>query len=211
MCVVRRPLSVVFMGVLCALGGDVPVGSRPAEQRTTDNGQLTTDEVLALRPNPGPERLPSVPTWKTWLNLALILSAAATVVLLFREVSRRRQVQPQPPPHQWALAELRRLGDRPLADGEALYQLHVAVSEVLRQYLNRRFHLRALEQTTPEFSDALKTCEDLTSEQKAQVIDLLGRADLVKFARVERAAKDGSALLDAARRFVEQTSAGRAR
>jgi hypothetical protein len=123
-----------------------------------------------------------------------------------RRLARRVPKVPVPvldlrPPHEIALAKLAALGVYESGDPRPFY---FALTEIVREYLGRRFGFDALEQTTTELLASL----DATRAAAPHVADVRGwleACDLVKFASVKVSGADAQAALDAARRLVERT------
>ena len=83
----------------------------------------------------------------------------AAAVLWWRRRRRRAMAARPQPAHLLALAELDRLQEAGLGDGERFEAFYVRLSAILRRYLGWRFGLRALMQTTEEFVAGLPGAE----------------------------------------------------
>jgi hypothetical protein len=143
-----------------------------------------------------------------WLRgAALTLAGALTVAAVGWGWKRRRAQQAGPvPPERRALQELERIEGRVAQAEGAAY--HTELSDVVRRYLAERFGLRAPQQTTAEFLEAVRRVPDLTDQQQALLCDLFGRCDLAKFARAGTSAEEGRHATALARAFVLQTARG---
>jgi hypothetical protein len=106
-----------------------------------------------------------------------------------------------------ALAELARLDLDEFIRSERVQELYVAMTGIVRHYIERRFALRAPRQTTPEFLAGLCGEASLTHEHKRLLGEFLEAADLVKFARFSPAVDDVHAARAAAERFIRGTDA----
>jgi hypothetical protein len=109
-------------------------------------------------------------------------------------------------PHEHALAELERLrtaSRRSEAEVEAFY---VAVSQVLRVYIERRFHLRAPERTTEEFLRDLEASDGPIRRHRLELERFLAQCDLVKFAAVRPNEAEHEATWRTAHDFVVATA-----
>jgi hypothetical protein len=82
---------------------------------------------------------------------------------------------------------------------------HFELSDILRQYIERRFKLRAQEQTTDEFLAGLPDQRVFNGEQQLLLQDFLRRSDLVKFAKYAPQANQSREAAEACRRFVVET------
>jgi hypothetical protein len=75
---------------------------------------------------------------------------------------------------------------------------------IIRTYLEARYGIPALENTTEEILSALRS-KWLTSSNNKLLMEILTLADLVKFARAEPSSEVHSSTLQQAKVFVEST------
>jgi hypothetical protein len=106
------------------------------------------------------------------------------------------------PPHRKAKDRLRNANEL-LSDPYAFCSL---VSNVVRSYIEERFDLHAPDRTTEEFLEELRRTTVLHVDHKRLLEEFLTRCDLVKFARHEPTHPELQALLDAALRFIDETT-----
>lgn len=167
---------------------------------------LAADEPLELRPaigDLGRRRFPGVPIWG-WIAAGLALVAGAAFVA-YRLWTAQRARARQQSAYDVARGEL----DALLAAGrprpETMDAFYVALSLIVRRYLENRFALRSPELTTEEFLAEMGRSPDLARSHQALLRDFLVQADLVKFAghRPDAASVDRS--IAAAERFLEDT------
>jgi hypothetical protein len=171
---------------------------------------LTEDE-LALAQEFGELPLPAaladestVPAW-AWAALgAFVLALAAGLYWLW---SRKRHAPAPPPVPAWeaALRRLKELESRKLPAKGRYETFYVDLSSILRYYIEDRFHIRAPEQTTPEFLESAQSSGALSADQQEVLSKLLRHCDRVKFARYEPAMDEMDDSLEVVRRFVEET------
>jgi hypothetical protein len=183
-------------------------GSSPSSRGqppATNNGLGTTDQ-LDLRPNVGPEQMPSVTTWRTYVSIALLIGVAVLFGMLLWVWLRVPPPASELPPHEWALTELDKLGDEEPVHAEEIRLRYTWLSYILRQYLDRQFQFNSVEQTTPEFVAALQINNCLGAEQKTQLVALLQQADLVKFAGMIPPMNERKEFRAVIRRFILDTS-----
>lgn len=135
------------------------------------------------------------------------LAVAALVAALYRLLNRRRAPAAAPRPvHEVALEALAKLRAARLLEAGRHEEFYVRLSDVVRTYLEGRFHLRAPEMTTEEFLQAAQRDPQLTPPQRSSLGTFLSEADLVKFARYVPAADDAERAYRAAREFVQATA-----
>ncbi len=153
---------------------------------------------------PGPEKLSPLPPspWpQVLLLLAVVLTAGAGLALLVRAGRRwRAGGERHVPVHERALARLDAVPEE--APAAVVY-----LDAILRGYLEERYGVEALRQTTREVLSALAEKNALSGEQMAALTDLLGWYDVAKFA----GGADVAEVRDASertRQFVRTTAPG---
>jgi hypothetical protein len=140
----------------------------------------------------------SLPWWLYALPGGALLLLLPTALILRR--SRRPPPAPETP-DQRALAEL----DRAAADDSERF--HTQIADVLRRYLAERFELKALQQTTAEFIESLRSVSQLSAEQQAVLRDALERCDQARFAGLGAPPEEWHALAEQVRAFIRETAA----
>lgn len=119
---------------------------------------------------------------------------------------RRRRLQvekPKLPPHILALIALEELRSRHLWQDGFVREYYSDLSDILREYLDGRFGVGAMEMTTPEILSALvECCEKRELESSRGFFEL---ADLVKFAKYKPSGEDCEESFVVVSRFVDQT------
>jgi hypothetical protein len=192
-----------------------PRGGGDAVKTSSGTVQLTVQSAL---PNPAGEPelgLDVVDPTFPWLRTLLIAGAGVLLLAVLFLLWRWRKKRPQPvaaakraPPHERAMARIVRLrGMRPstLAELQAFY---VEISSLVRDYIEGQFGVHAPEMTTEEFLGSAETAARLQAEHRESLREFLLRCDLVKFAGHVPEDAEREALLDAAQRFVEESSGG---
>lgn len=144
----------------------------------------------------------------SWVALLGIASGLAILVsggvLGYRTLRARRRVAQQRSAYDEAVAQLVALEARP-PDETTADAWFVALSAIVRRYLEHRFEIRAPELTTEEFLQVATARPELTPEHRALLTSFLERCDRVKFAGYRPDADESLATLKAARGFVEDT------
>lgn len=146
--------------------------------------------------------------WK-WVMLGIfILLAIAGAIYYFRK-RPEQQVSPIPekpviPAHQIALDKLNQLRDKQLWQQDQVKQYHSELSDVIREYLENRYQINALEQTTEEIFAALKH-KKITNDNRNVLRRMLTLADLVKFAKEKPEGIVNEQSMEKAVNFVMET------
>ena len=128
-----------------------------------------------------------VPFW-TPERMALALGGALLFLVLVAVAvwywqKRVRPVAPPPDPRLVALEALQRLSG---PEGESMSALEfvVAVTDILRRFLEGRHAMAASKQTSEEFLENLERSNQFSETVREQLRRFLGRCDAVKFAAV---------------------------
>jgi hypothetical protein len=144
-----------------------------------------------------------------WLGLLGIASGLAVIgsgsVLGYRALRARRRIEQQRSAYDEAVAQLRALETAGPPDAAAADSWFVALSSIVRRYLELRYDIRAPELTTEEFLQVATARPELHAEHRALLTSFLERCDRVKFAGYRPDADESLATLKAARGFVEDT------
>ena len=109
------------------------------------------------------------------------------------------------PPHVVAMQALDSLAEKKLWQNGRNKEFHTELTDILRQYIERRFNVPAMEKTSDEIIDELY---ELAESQKASLTNLkqiLSMADLVKFAKYQPFADENQLSFMNSKMFVEQT------
>ena len=137
--------------------------------------------------------------------LAVIAIVAAAVYLIIRY---RRRSDPEyahkDPAHVVALRKLDKYRGRGMWAPEKQKTFYSGVTDTLREYIAARYGISAMEMTTAEIFDSMKST-DVPSTLQNDVRDLFERADFVKFAKFVASDEDNAAALPVAVRFVTET------
>ena len=140
--------------------------------------------------------------WIIGAIVLLLCLAGAFYFFYFAREEERADLPPPPPPdppHVIALRELKVLGAGTGLDDKDFYS---RLDHILRQYLEGRYDIPALERTSGEVTELLRE-ESLRSTD--ELADLLSQVDLVKFAKAELPAERRATAAERVRAFVEAT------
>lgn len=112
--------------------------------------------------------------------------------------------EPGLPPDQIAIKELDRIEALSLIDRGMIKEYYTLISEVVRRYLERRFHVPVMESTTTDTLDMLTQIE--VGDQPYRLVEsVLKESDLVKFAKWIPKRELANQAIENARRIVELT------
>jgi len=113
-------------------------------------------------------------------------------------------VKPSIPAHVVALNKLKELRDKKLWQQDEIKQYYIELSDVLREYLEKRYQVQTHEKTTDEIFDGLKR-KSITNENRTKLKQLLVLSDLVKFAKARPLPAENDESMENAIGFVVNT------
>ena len=116
-----------------------------------------------------------------------------------------KKEKPKEPAHLVAFRDLDNLKKELLWQKGLVKEYHSRLTEVLRVYIEERFDILAMESTTDEIIDALKSGGQLDKELNQGLYTMLSRADFVKFAKANPLADENEQSLTFAYQFVSKT------
>ncbi len=156
----------------------------------------------------------SVPfSWKELLPYVYwslgIIAAILVVVYLTKRFNKEKPKdvlvkQPKIPPHILALQELEKLRRQNLWQEGKVKIYHSRISDILRFYIEGRFRIPAMEQTSDEIMAGFKSVV-IDSESKAKLKQIFLLSDLVKFAKEEPLPTENEMSMNNAFDFVNGT------
>jgi hypothetical protein len=150
----------------------------------------------------GPKPIPSPWLWPAWLAGGLALAALGYAAWRW---NRRRTLATAKLPYEIALDRLEEA--RALMQTETAREFSITVSEIVRHYIEDRFHVRAARRTTEEFLyDLLESSDALLAGHRSLLADFLHHCDLAKFALWVLSIEEMENMLQSARTFVIETA-----
>jgi len=158
-----------------------------------------TQDIRDIR---GPKHIPSPWLWPAWLAGSLALTALGYAAWRW---NRRRALAAAKLPYEIALDRLEEA--RALMQPENAREFSITVSEIVRHYIEDRFHVGAARRTTEEFLyDLLESSDALLASHRSLLGDFLVHCDLAKFARWILSIEEMESMLQSARTFVIETA-----
>jgi hypothetical protein len=141
-----------------------------------------------------------------WVLPALIAGVVLTGLALYGlwRWGRKRHT-PILLPYEIALRRLDEI--RPLMQPAKAREFCIAISDIIRSYIEQRFHVTATRQTTEEFlRDLLESANAALAQNRALLGEFLHQCDFVKFAALSLTLNNMEALRQSARKFVLETA-----
>jgi hypothetical protein len=144
--------------------------------------------------------------WVLFPLLAALLIAGAVYYLIRNKKKKPLAdlVKPGLPAHIIALNQLTELRDKKLWQQEKVKEYYSELSDVLREYLEKRYSIKTQERTTDEIFESLEKV-GLAAKSKNTLHQLLTTADLVKFAKEKPSAPENEQCITDAISFVSDT------
>ena len=140
--------------------------------------------------------------------MALLAAIVALVIYFKRRKPKEKEVAPPPPPvpaHIIAMRELEELRAKKLCEQGFVKEHCAGLADILRAYIEKRYRVPALEQTTDELMAALRISA-LSKDKHTELQNLLQLADLAKFAKWKPSLPETDNMLASAIAFVQQTA-----
>ena len=171
---------------------------------TSSPPPATPDAAQAedIRDIRGPKHI--IPLWEL-IALALAIVLLGAVGYFVYRWQRRRQ-QPRPLlPFELALQNLE--GIRGLMNPATVREFSIAISDIVRRYIEVELKVTATHRTTEEFlRDLLDPANTALAAHRGLLADFLNRCDMAKFAGVSLSQQIMESLYSSARSFVIETS-----
>ena len=183
------PTPTTILARAAGPGLGAPVGNSP--------GAANADSGQDIRDIHGPIVIPGrrSPWWYAG-GAALAVGLLAALVLHARR-------KPAAPPHERALRALEEAGTRFEGDPR---QFSFAISEIVRQYVEEAFRVRAAHRTTEELLADLMLDRSPVAVHRTALGEFLRYCDLAKFAGWSLSPADRMAMLVSAETFVRATA-----
>lgn len=147
---------------------------------------------------------------ENWRWIALIIALLVGLYFGYRyfknkpKTEKVEEIIPDIPEHIVALEKLTQVRDAKLWQSGKTKKYHTEISETLRAYIERRYQVNALEETTSEIIHGLRL-QNISPELMNKLTQTLTLADLVKFAKEQPLANENENSINYAIEFVETT------
>lgn len=144
-----------------------------------------------------------------WILGILILALAALVAWLISKRSKsslaKKSLEPPRPPEEIAREALAKLQEKRLVEESRFKEFYVEFSDILRNYIEKRFAVPCLDRTTSEIILEIKPLR-ISLNDFQSIRELLQDCDLVKFAKFQPPLEEVNQHLEKALSFIDNTS-----
>jgi hypothetical protein len=176
---------------------------------------VKVDTTQAIKPIIGPEKVPI-----TFREMIPYILAGLLVVIIITGIvwylRKRRKNQPvlqfipkvTIPPHEMALQRLEALRGKKLWQSGKIKEYYTELTDIVRSYIETRYKVPALEQTSSEIIDSLSVSADFPGSLKPGLQIVLERADMVKFAKALPVATENERSMQEAVSFIKISAFG---
>jgi hypothetical protein len=172
---------------------------------------VKVDQAADIKPIKPPLKAPL--TFREMLPwIALLLLVTAIIAGVWYYLKKKKQVKPilttrlKPsiPPYEAAMEAMENLRLKKLWQSGRVKDYYSELTEIVREYIELRFRVRALEMTSSEIHEALRFT-DAHSGAREKLNQVLMLADLVKFAKVQPLPLDNDNSFNQCVDFLKET------
>ena len=179
------------------------------ETNTADQASLEMIQTHLKQSLQGARKAPALPPkpipWGLILSGIFFVLSAGYLLKTLLNIKPILEFAPEPP-HAIAIQRLRALQQKGYHSSGQCEPFYVDCSNILREYLEGRFAIRAPESTTEEFLQEAATHHALSSKHKSRMANFLQLSDLVKFAKHQPEASDMTRGFNLVLQIVEETA-----
>lgn len=144
-------------------------------------------------------------------NLYWILPVAILILALIFYLWWKKRKKPEVkipeiiiPAHLTALEQLKLLEDKKLWQNGMIKEYYIEMTDILRVYIEKRFRIHAMEQTTDEIMSQLRLT-DISEISKLTLVPVLKLSDLVKFAKENPIGLENEEMMQRSKDFIQST------
>ena len=139
------------------------------------------------------------------IAILVIIVIIYIIIKTRKEEPILKREKPKIPPHTVAFDELDKLKLEKLWQQGKVKEYYSRLTNIIRIYIEDRFYIRAMEQTTYETINAFKSEPLIDSEAMVELRELLVQADFVKFAKANPQPDENEKNFQYAYNFVRRT------
>jgi hypothetical protein len=145
-----------------------------------------------------------------WVLYTLLAAGIVLAVIFLVRKTRKKEpillpAKPKEPAHVMAIRKLEDLKEKKLWQSGHVKAYYSELTEIVREYIEGRFQIKALEQTSDEILEALGRKKLQNQEAMEELRELLQLADLVKFAKANPLPDENDKCYRDAYDFVRRT------
>lgn len=171
---------------------------------------VLNDQNAELKDIKAPLSIP-FDTWALIAALLIVVFTGLAGFFAYRFYKSRKEkgyliIPPKPPrpAHELALEQLQKLKQSSLLQESKIKEYYTELSEIIRGYLENRYFVQALEETSKEILEDMKQ-QGLAADSIETLAEILQLSDLVKFAKHQPGQEENFNIVDRAIDFVNQT------
>lgn len=201
---------IIPISYIAATGDTVksnPLVLKVMPVKVNPNGDIRDYAPVVMPPRKFFDWMPDFVISLWWLWLLLLLAAALVwAYMKWWRKGKKPFVREKKrlPPYEEAMQRLRLLKSQQLWQQGQDKDYYTALTDILREYIDRRFGINAVEMTSTQIIDSLRHNQE-TRLVNEQLQEILAVADFVKFAGQRPLADDNERSFDRAVHFVEAT------
>jgi hypothetical protein len=199
--------AAIAIGLIAAFSTAVPAfaaaDSAPDPVATTSPA-AAADSAPAedIRDIRGPKGI-----FPAWLIPALLAAAALLAVAGYAAWRWHRRQRPVRALLPFEIALRRLEASRGLLNPASVREFSIAISDIVREYIEAAFHVTATHRTTEEFlRDLLDASNTALAVHRKLLAEFLDQCDIAKFAGISLSTQIMESLYQSARSFVIETS-----
>ncbi len=171
---------------------------------------IEVDTTAGFKPIKDPLKMPfKISEIIKELGLGALVLALIVAVVLYMSYRKKKPViikrfVRKDPPHEIALNKLRQLEEKKLWQQGEIKPYYSELSEIIREYIEGRYNILALESTTDEIMERI-VVTGISHKTREELNMMLQIADLVKFAKANPLPDEHKRFLDTMVEFVKNT------
>ena len=146
--------------------------------------------------------------WLSEILVIMIILLIAGIIFYIKKRPAKTKQKETPiktiPAHIEAISKLNAIKSKKLWQADQIKEYYSEISDVVREYLERRYNVNAMEQTSDEIFTSLRY-KEISGEGREELRQILVLADLVKFAREKPLPTDHELTMENALGFVRST------
>lgn len=170
---------------------------------------VAIDTTKDIKPIKEPLKIPL--TFKEVLPyiIGALVFALIAAILAWYFIEKRNKVKPIDekyllPPHVWAFQQLQKLDNKKLWQTGGVKEYYSELTDIARTYIELRYKIPAMEQTTEELMTALHKGV-LKQNLKKDLNDVLTLSDFVKFAKAQPDMLENENAMKVVADFIDKT------